>query len=131
VKVLNAAAKNIETEKPGSKYMVFGQILHNDSRESDLAFRLEEQIFAIIAPETDNKGAKALEQDIYRRLTQSQIPAEIANSSVVLPEYQFTIQVGIATYDTEHKGAKELMRHAVIDMRASKEMIGRYPPDSV
>ncbi|NPA71346.1 MAG: diguanylate cyclase [Gammaproteobacteria bacterium] len=129
VKVLNAAAKNIETEQPGSKYMVFGQILHNDSRESDLAFRLEEQIFAIIAPETNHQGAKGLEQDIYRRLTQSKIPAEVANSSIVLPEYQFTIQVGVATYESEHKGAKELMRQAVLDMRASKEMTGKYPPD--
>ena len=44
VRTLNATAKNLENEKPGSKYLTFGQILNNDTRASDMSFRLEDKI---------------------------------------------------------------------------------------
>ena len=40
VKVLNSTAENNEIDAPGSKYIVFGQILHSDTRETEMAFRL-------------------------------------------------------------------------------------------
>ncbi len=127
VKVLNSTAKNIEIENPGSKYMVFGQILHNDSRETDLVFRLEEKIFAIVAPETDEVGVATLKHDIYQRLTQSPLPSDLPKT-VVLPEYQFTMQVGASTFTEDNTNAQELMRSAIKEMRDSEPLIGRYPP---
>lgn len=129
VKVLNATAKNIEMESPGSKYMVFGEILHNDTRETDMAFRLEEHIFAIVAPETDEAGAEVVKQDIYHRLIHSDIPTNIQNS-IARPEYEFTIQVGSTTYTGDNATAKDLLKSAVISMRESEEQTGRYPPES-
>ncbi len=127
VKVLNASAKNIDMEDSDSKYMVFGQILHNDSRETDLAFRLEEKIFAIVAPVTDVEGTITLKNDLYKRLSQSSLPANIP-TSVVLPEYQFTVQIGSATFSEDNKNAQALMRAAVQDMQQSEELTGTYPP---
>ncbi|WP_040727000.1 diguanylate cyclase domain-containing protein [Thiomicrorhabdus sp. Kp2] len=127
VKILNATAKNIEAEEPGSKYMVFGQILHNDTRETDMAFRLEEHIFAIVAPETDEAGAEVVKKDIYHRLINSEIPADIQRS-IARPEYEFTIQMGHSTYQGDDSTAKDLLKAAVASMRESEEQVGRYPP---
>ena len=127
VKILNATAKNIEAEEPGSKYMVFGQILHNDTRETDMAFRLEEHIFAIVAPETDEAGAEVVKKDIYHRLINSEIPADIQRS-IARPEYEFTIQIGHSTYQGDDSTAKDLLKAAVASMRESEEQVGRYPP---
>ena len=127
VKVLNATAKNIDKEDSDSKYMVFGQILHNDSRETDLAFRLEEKIFSIIAPVTDEEGAITLKNDLYERLSHSALPAGISISTA-LPEYQFTIQIGSATFSEENNSAQVLMRMAVKDMQESEMQTGTYPP---
>ncbi|BCN92334.1 hypothetical protein THMIRHAM_01190 [Thiomicrorhabdus immobilis] len=127
VKVLNATAKNIEMEAPGSKYLVFGEILHNDTRETDMAFRLEEHIFAVVAPETDEAGAEVVKKDIYHRLIHSEIPSNI-QSSIARPEYEFTIQVGSSTYTGDHATAKDLLKSALVSMRESKELTGRYPP---
>mgnify|MGYP000016464694 CR=1 FL=1 len=127
VKVLNSTAKNIEIEAPGSKYMVFGQILHSDTRETDMAFRLEEHIFAVVAPETGEEGIKTFKSDIYARLINSDIPQDVKRS-IARPEYQFTIQVGHATYNGDDTTAKELLKTAVQSMRDSEQQTGRYPP---
>ena len=129
VKVLNSTAKNIEMEDPGSKYMVFGQIIHNDTRETDMAFRLEEQIFAIVAPETDEEGIQRVKEDIYHRLINSDIP-DHAKNSIVRPEYEFTIQLGSVTCNGSDSEitAKELLKSAVASMRSAEEQTGRYPP---
>ncbi|MDX1351782.1 MAG: diguanylate cyclase, partial [Thiomicrorhabdus sp.] len=127
VKTLNATAKNIEMEEPGSKYMIFGQILNSDTRDTDMAFRLEEHIFAIIAPETDEKGIEFVKQDIYNRLINSSTPTGIERS-IARPEYEFTIQVGSATYNGDDTSAKELLKAAVVSMREATQQTGRYPP---
>jgi diguanylate cyclase (GGDEF)-like protein len=127
VKVLNSTAKNIDTEDPGSKYMVFGQILHNESRETDWVFRLEEKIFAIVTPETDEAGIAILKDDIYKRLTQSPLPSDLP-TTVVLPEYQFSMQLGASTFTEDNKSAQGLMRSAIKQMQEAEPLIGRYPP---
>ena len=127
VKVLNPTAKNIDMEDSDYKYMVFGQILHNDSRETDFAFRLEEKIFAILAPVTDRQGAMALKNNLYQRLSKSTLP-ESSPSLVALPEYQFTIQIGFATFSQDNKCAQTLMQAAVKDMQQSEPLTGSYPP---
>lgn len=127
VKVLNATAKNIEAEEPGSKFMVFGNILHNDSRETDMAFRLEETIFAVVAPETDESGIEVFEKDIYTRLIHSDIPVD-NEKPTARPEYEFTIKVGHATYNGDDSSAKDILKAAVQTMKESEEQTGRYPP---
>lgn len=129
VKVLNSTAKNIEIEAPGSKYMVFGQILHNDTRESDMAFRLEEKIFVVVAPETDEAGVSHLQKEIYTRLINSDLPLSVQRS-IARPEYEFTIQVGHATYNGDDTSAKDLLKSAVHSMRESEPLTGRYPTES-
>lgn len=130
VKVLNSTAKNIEMEEPGSKYMVFGQVLHNDTRETDMAFRLEEHIFAIVAPETDAEGVEQVKDDIYHRLINSEIPNEV-QKSLAQPEYEFTIQIGHSTYLGDNATAKDLLKAAVASMRSAPEQVGRYPPIAI
>jgi len=127
VKVLNATAKNIEIEAPGSKYMVFGEILHNDTRDTDMAFRLEEHIFAIVAPETPEDGIEHVKSDIYSRLISSELPQDVERS-IARPEYEFTIQVGHATYACNDDTAKDILKSAVQSMRESEPETGRYPP---
>jgi len=129
VKVLNSTAKNIEIEAPGSKFMVFGEILHNDTRETDMAFRLEEHIFAIVTPETDEAGIETVKKDIYNRLINSEVP-EDEQRKIARPEYEFTIQIGHATYTGDDKTAKDLLKEAVVKMRDSEEITGRYPPSN-
>jgi diguanylate cyclase (GGDEF)-like protein len=130
VKVLNATAKNIEREKPGSKYMVFGEILHNDTRETDMAFRLEEHIFAIVAPETDEEGVEKLQTDIYNRLVHSELPKNNQHN-IAKPEYEFTIQLGHTTYSGDETTAKELLKAAVKSMRDSEAQTGSYPQSGI
>jgi len=127
VRVLNATAKNIEIEAPGTKYMVFGNILHNDTRETDMAFRLEERIFAIVTPETGEDGIEKVKRDIYTRLINSKTPVE-ENRSTARPEYEFSIRLGHSTYDTQEKSAKEMLKESIKAMQASEEQTGRYPP---
>lgn len=127
VKVLNATAKNLEVEEPGTKYLTFGHILHNDTRETDMSFRLEEQIFAVVAPDTDEAGAQYLKEDIFRRLISMELPQDAERTSAT-PEYEFTIQVGYSTYIGDNTSPKEILKSAVRSMQASQPTTGRYPP---
>ncbi len=128
VRVLNSTAKNLEKEDPGSKYMVFGQILHNDTRETDMSFRLEEHIFAIVAPETGIEGVHKMREDIYRRLISNELPEE-EGRQIAQAEYEFTIKVGTATYNSDNEtNAKDMLKTAIDSMRDAKPQIGCYPP---
>lgn len=127
VRPLNSTAKNIEVESPGSKYLLFGNIIHNDTRETDMAFRLEEQIFAIIAPETDDNGIAKVQSDLYRRLSTNQLPEN--GRVTAMPEYEFIIKLGTATYFCDdNTSAKEIMTHAITNMQQSAPITGHYPP---
>lgn len=127
VRVLNSTAKNIEEEEPGSKYMYFGNNLHNATRETDMSFRLDEHIFAVVAPETDDAGIHMVKDDIYRRLINNPLPEE-ANRNTALPEYEFTIQVGHSTYSCDHTSAKDVLQKAIEEMQRAPHQTGRYPP---
>jgi len=128
VKILNSTAKNLEQEEPGTKFMVFGQILHNDTRETDMSFRLDEQIFAVIAPETGEAGVEKMKQDIYRRLINNELPMDEERKTAI-PEYEFTIKIGLATYNGETNiSSKEILKEAIKSMQASESQIGLYPP---
>lgn len=128
VRVLNASAKNLESETPGSKYLTFGEILHNDTRSSDMTFRLEETIFAILAPETDSNGAQTIKRDIYRRLISNELPVNEQRKSA-LPEYEFSIKMGSAVFEHDAKvDAKTLLKTGLENMQESTLFTGFYPP---
>lgn len=127
VRVLNSTAKNIEEEEPGSKYLFFGNILNNGMRETDMSFRLDDQIFAVVAPETDEAGMKIVKDDIYRRLISIPLEEE-AHKATALPEYEFTIQVGVSTYNCDDTKAKQVLKSAIRSMQQSEKQIGHYPP---
>ena len=131
VKILNSTAKNIEMEQPGFKYLIFGQILNHDTRDTDMAFRLEERIFAIVAPETDESVIDIVKTSIYNRMIHSSVAIDLKRS-IASPEYEFTIQIGHATFKNkdENSSAKELLKTAVISMREAEMQTGRYPPIS-
>ena len=128
VKVLNATAKNLEVEEPGSKFLTFGHILNNDTRETDMSFRLEENIFAVIAPDTDEKGAEHLTDDLYQRFISSELSQESARSTSV-PHYEFTIKAGHATYIGDETRPKAFLKSAIQSMQAGEQKTGYYPPE--
>ena len=128
VRTLNATAKNLENEKPGSKYLTFGQILNNDTRASDMSFRLEDKIFAIVAPQTDKSGAETIQKDIYRRLTSNEV-ALAEQRKTTQPEYEFSIMMGSASFKPEDKkDAEAMLKEALSDMQNSELFKGLYPP---
>lgn len=128
VKVLNAPAKNKESEEPGSKFMLFGQILHHDTRETDMAFRLDEQIFALIVPETDSEGVHKLKQAAYERIINTNFDIN-SNRATSIPEYEFKIKLGVATYDGDaDTSSKEILKTAIESMQNSTPQTGYYPP---
>lgn len=127
LQVLNASAKNLEQSSPGVKYMIFGEVLKNDSRETDLTFRLETDLFAILAPETNLNGALALKKDIFHRLNRSKIPTELCTSQL-FPEYQFTIQIGVANFEySDSDNSLQIIEKAQESLNNSSHAVGKYP----
>lgn len=130
VKPLNATAKNLEMEEPGSKYMFFANILHQDTRETDMSFRLEEQIFAIIAPETGDAGVKSMIYDLLTRLVNNEIKNTVERNTKQ-PEYEFEIQAGGSTYNiNDELSAKDVLKAAIADMQNADPQKGIYKNDN-
>lgn len=128
VRILNPTAKNLEADKPGYKYLMFGEILNNDTRSSDMSFRLEEKVFAIVAPQTGEEGAKTIQKDIYRRLISNELPIS-AESKAAQPEYEFSLKMGASVWDTEtNNEATVILKAALQDMQTSEVYKGMYPP---
>lgn len=128
VRVLNATAKNKEMEDPGSKFMLFGQILDNDTRETDMSFRLDEQIFAVLMPETDEPGAEKVRANIYKRIISTQLDTN-AERSTSSPEYEFTVKMGLSTYQGDDEtSSKDILKTAIESMRSAQIQTGFYPP---
>jgi len=127
LKVLNASAKVMEQESPGSKCLIFGNVLKNCTRDPDLIFRLEDHLFAIISPETSMESARYLKKVLFQRIQQSKIPNELYGNSMP-PEYQFTIQLGFTTYDgSEQLETTRLVERAISSLEESCEVTGVFP----
>lgn len=127
VKVLNAPAKNKESEEPGSKFMLLGQILHHDTRETDMVFRLDEQIFALIVPETDSEGVNQLKQATHERIINTSFDIN-GDRTTTMPEYEFSIKLGVATFNGDgDTSSKEILKTAIESMQGSTLQTGYYP----
>lgn len=95
-----------------------------------MTFRLEDQIFALIAPQTDVSGAKVVEQTLKERLIHTQTATPAAGRAITEPVYQFTIQVGQATFNEQGLSAKQLLSQAVEAMQQAPSITGEYPPET-
>ena len=127
LKVLNASAKVMEQESPGSKCLIFGKVLKSCTRDPDLIFKLEDHLFAIISPETPMEAARYLKRVLFQRILQSEIPDELYSNSIP-PEYQFTIQLGFTTYDgSEQLETTRLVERAMNSLEESGEVTGVFP----
>ena len=127
LKVVNSSAKNMEQESPGTKCLIFGKVLKSCTREPDLIFKLEDDLFAIISPETAMEGIRHLKKVLFQRLLESEIPNELYNNSIP-PEYQFTIQLGFATFEGSNQIESTLLiEHAMNSLEESGQVTGVYP----
>ena len=129
VKILNATAKNLEVEEPGSKYLFFGQALNHETRDTDMAFRLEDNIFAIVAPETDEDGIEHVEKILNQRLINTSYSAISEQRATTKPEYEITVKEGYVTFKGGEVSAKDLLKHAIQTMQQDTEFKGTYPAE--
>ncbi len=117
-------AKQLE---PRTEYLAFGKVMHKVTRETDLLFRLDEHIFAVVAPETNEKGATSIENDFFKRV-ETQLEKEQVVSTVM---YEFTIQIGHASYTGEKVTAKELVKTGLISMKAAPNYTGSISSEQI
>ncbi|WP_373019954.1 diguanylate cyclase domain-containing protein [Thiomicrorhabdus sp.] len=118
-----------ETPKKKQKeaeVQAFSRLLMLNSRVTDFVFRITEDLFVIVAPETDQEGAKIMRQHLSQRLETPKESSE--NQSAEQQEnqpplYEFEFQLGYATYEEDGLSAKQIIHEAIKRMQASDKAI--------
>lgn len=119
VKPLNGAARALQQQQPGVTYQTFGHLLQQHIRQTDLAFRLDEHLFAIIAPNTQHKGAQQWQAHFSEFALHQAASQAVKNSLSNLATFEFIFSIGIASHDetepnlADNQGAKALMMDAL------------------
>ncbi|WP_127469929.1 GGDEF domain-containing protein [Thiomicrorhabdus aquaedulcis] len=123
VKPLNGAARALQQQQPGVTYQTFGHMLQQHIRQTDLAFRLDEHLFAIIAPNTQQQGAQQWQAHFSEFILHQAASQSVKNGSTDLAAFKFTVSIGIASHDeteanlTDSQGAKALMMDALNQLK--------------
>lgn len=96
-----------------ARVQALSQLVNEDSRVTDLAFRVSEDVFVIIAPETGLEGIKVMQESLVTHL-KTGISASVNEGD----EYQFSFnfKIGYASFPDDGQTAKNLMHEAAIRM---------------
>ncbi|QCU89219.1 GGDEF domain-containing protein [Thiomicrorhabdus sediminis] len=126
IKTVNPAAKNMEMHEPGSKYIFFGRALNHETRDTDIAFHIEEQLFAVLAPETNRAGIEKVKNIIRERIINTNFEIE-EDLNTVHPQYEMTMRQGVVTYSGERLSPRDLVKMALNSIAESDVVHCRYP----
>jgi|GEM_PF-6917803 len=104
-----------EEQQNTAKVHRFSQLISKDSRATDLVFRITEDLFVVIAPETGLKGAEVIQSNIVDHLKHAQ------HSEIKHAEYRFNFhfKIGFGHYPTDGQTAKKIMHEAAIRMKST------------
>ena len=119
IKLLGTESSNTEVfntlseeEQLAAQVHAFSQHISNDSRITDLAFRINEEVFVIIAPETGLEGAMMMQEHLLSDLKGGKTNS--SNEEDYL--FNFNFKMGYAVYPADGLTAKQLMHEAAIRM---------------
>lgn len=105
-----------EKEQATMKVHTFSQLLMQDVRATDMVFRITEDLFVMIAPETATEGAEIMQTHLAKNLKNT--TGHDLEGSVCAFEFEF--KMGHACYDEDGLNAKQLMHEAAVRMNASQ-----------
>lgn len=95
------------------KLNLFANIVHRCVRQSDMVFRISEELFIILTPETGAEDIKTFVNALTERLAAN----HKASKEI---ELAFETSLGYATYKEDSLDGKELAKLAIERMRANK-----------
>jgi len=123
VKLINAKPLDLATfqsfaekEQNAMKVHTFSQLLMQDVRATDLVFRVTEDIFVIIAPETGSEGIVTAQEHLTERL-KTNVGQDLEGNTC---RFEFDFKMGHACFDEDGLNAKQLMHEAAVRMNASQ-----------
>ncbi len=102
-----------EKERQPLKIQAFSQLLSADVRTTDLVFRINEEVFVIIAPETGAENIEVMVGHLSETLKSSQ-DIELEGVSCT---FEFDFNIGHACFDEDGSTAKQLMHEAALRMK--------------
>lgn len=106
-------------EQQAARAHAFSQVLIHQTRATDLVFRVGDQLYAIIAPETDAAGAQLVLSNIKERIQILRTSGETCEQGDLA--FSFEYLGGYATFDEDGQNAKQLLHEAVHRMNQSAE----------
>lgn len=105
-----------EKEQATLKVHTFSQLLMSDIRATDLIFRITEDLFVMIAPETGTEGVEVIQTHLAKTL-KTTATHDLKDSACT---FEFEFKMGHACYDEDGLNAKQLMHEAAVRMKASQ-----------
>lgn len=110
--VITVKLKKIIDENPeanrtrAEKIALFSNFINKEIRNSDIPFRIGEELFVILAPETDEKGIVVFAKALNKRFS-------AANKMALETKIHFEISTGYSTYLEDSLDPKELTHIAL------------------
>lgn len=98
-----------------NEVQTFGRLIIQGTRVTDLAFRISDNLFVVIAPETDAQNIQTMQQHLRQRLIQGLSESNRGESAL---DYQFEFKMGCASYGEEDGTfAKQILHSATQRMQ--------------
>lgn len=101
------------TEKKSAEAVAFSRLLIDDTRLTDLVFRISENLFIIVAPETDASGVLTLQNALSQRIHASHVQDG--------RRYAFDFQMGYATLGVDGDTSKQMVQAATTRMQGDTQ----------
>jgi len=105
-----------EKEQNSMKIHAFSQLLMSDVRVTDLVFRITEDLFVMIAPETDKEAVDVIQANLAQNLKNT----DGHELEEIECRFEFEFKMGHACFDEDGLNAKQLMHEAAVRMNASQ-----------
>ena len=122
IKLTRAEPKDPESFKALSEKVqsatrahAFSLVVTQDSRLTDMTFRVSEDVFVIIAPETNPEGVEVMKTHIINHLKNS---TEVETGEGA-QHFEFNFKLGLACYPEDGTTSKQLMHEAAEKMKVS------------
>ena len=103
-----------------ARIQAFSQLVNEDSRVTDFAFRVSEDVFVMIVPETGLEHIKLMATHLAAHL-QAGIRTSVNESDEYL--FCFNFKMGYASYPDDGQTAKNLMHEAAIRMQENNDLL--------
>ncbi|WP_178861827.1 diguanylate cyclase domain-containing protein [Thiomicrorhabdus cannonii] len=110
---LEKTAELAAAEKKSAEAVAFSRLLIDDTRLTDLVFRISENLFIIVAPEADASGVLALQNALSQRIHASHLQDGL--------RYAFDFQMGYATLGVDGDTSKQMVQTATARMQADAQ----------